>query len=367
MHSILDFIPESSFDFISRTNIDLVDQMGEDKIKQIIIDVLCGDNVRVATEPLTRHRIAALNAAILVTIARASTKMTAKEMLEQAHKDMSSISDNDPRATILRWLIGLNKKQIQNFLRSDKESWNNYLALAIRILEDSSELSEQHYGLLELELRFDDYSTQLDWFWAHSLMTTIGTQTLATRGAEKSLYGKYFERAILGSVLGVLGFSFDNKRTGEPMTFWLSERGEKRESDATAIISRGRGVRFDIGFIGPGNTEITLDKTSRFERKSQISGEEYTMATVIIVDRVGKKSKVIEQANEIGGTVIQMSSSLWVKTLDRHLHRLFTDYVLKFAHDTGKSEIREAVFECLSSSELKTFFQTKLLVNKDRL
>lgn len=359
MPSILEFIPDRSFDFISMSNADLVDRMGEDKIKEIIIDVLCGDNVRAATEPLTRHRIATLNAAILVTMARASTKMTAQEMLEQAHKDMETIPDNDPRSTILRWLIGLNKKQVQNILRSDQDAWNDYLNSAIRILENAAEISEQNYGLLNLEIVLDNLVTKLDWFWTHSLMTTIGTHTLATRGAEKSLYGKYFEKAILGSVLSVLGFAYDEKRLGTSMTFWLSERGEKRESDATAIISPGQGVRFDIGFIGPGNTEITLDKASRFERISQISDQKFNMVTIIIIDRVGSNSSVIDQAKDIGAQIIQMSSSFWVKTLDQTLHRLFRNYARKFSTDTDKGEIRNAVFRCLTSSELRIFFQSK--------
>lgn len=359
MPSILEFIPDRSFDFISMSNADLVDRMGEDKIKDIIIDVLCGDNVRAATEPLTRHRIATLNAAILVTMARASTKMTAQEMLEQAHKDMETIPDNDPRSTILRWLIGLNKKQVQNILRSDQDAWNDYLNSAIRILENAAEISEQNYGLLNLEIVLDNLVTKFDWFWTHSLMTTIGTHTLATRGAEKSLYGKYFEKAILGSVLSVLGFSYDEKRLGTSMTFWLSERGEKRESDATAIINPGQGVRFDVGFIGPGNTEITLDKASRFERISQIADQKFSMATIIIIDRVGSNSSVIDQARDIGAQIIQMSSSFWVKTLDQTLHRLFRNYTRKFTADTDKGEIRNAVFRCLTSSELRIFFQSK--------
>ena len=351
--SIIEFIPERGLSLINMSNVDLVDRIGENKIREIIFNVLCGENIRDATEPLTRHRIAALNAAVLVTIAHASTTMNSVEMLEAAKRDINELPKNDPRTKILRWIIGLTVKQIQNILRSD-DAWNNYLSLASEVLKDSTEYSEELYGWLDLEIRLGSLVTNWDWFWTHSLLTAIGSQTLSTRGAEKSLYGKFFEKGILGSVLEILGFKYDEDKVGQPMTFWLSERGEKRESDATAIIDTGLGVRFDIGFIGPGNTEITLDKASRF------GTDNIRMATIIIIDRVGRGSTVLEQAKDIGASIIQMSSSLWVKTLDRTLYNIFeNNYQPVFSPDAGRQEIKQAVFESLSYSDLQVLFNLK--------
>ena len=38
---------------------------------------------------------------------------------------------------------------------------------------------------------------------------------------------------------------------------------------ASALIKAGHGVRFDIGFIGRRNPEISLDEVSRFERETK--------------------------------------------------------------------------------------------------
>jgi hypothetical protein len=48
--------------------------------------------------------------------------------------------------------------------------------------------------------------TPLTWKDITRLTTAIGSLTLTIRGSDKSIYGKLFERLILGSVLSILGF-----------------------------------------------------------------------------------------------------------------------------------------------------------------
>src|SRR3990172_192510 len=110
--------------------------------------------------------------------------------------------------------------------------------------------------------------TDISKYAMKSLIKTIGAQTLAIRGSEKSAYGKLFEKLVLGSLLHILGFKHIAPPPQEyEKVFWLSSRNEKRESDATLLYELGQGVRFDIGFIGRGNPEISLDKVTRFERE----------------------------------------------------------------------------------------------------
>lgn len=80
-------------------------------------------------------------------------------------------------------------------------------------------------------------------------------------------------------------------------------------------------MRFDIGFIGRGNSEISLDKVSRFEREMDFGRIHHTMGTFIIVDRIGPRSRLMELAAKIDGIVIQMSMSYWVVEVARQLSR----------------------------------------------
>jgi hypothetical protein len=103
--------------------------------------------------------------------------------------------------------------------------------------------------------------------------------------------------------------------------FWLSSQGEKRESDATVLIEAGKGVRFDIGFIGRGNPEISLDKVSRFEREVEFGRSRWYMSTIIIVDRIGANSRITDLARAIGGTIIQMSMAYWPQLVAQQLQK----------------------------------------------
>lgn len=110
------------------------------------------------------------------------------------------------------------------------------------------------------------------------------------------------------------------------MIFWLSERKNKRESDATALLKSGFGIRFDIGFIGKGNPEISLDKVSRFERSLERAGTQHNLITIILVDTIGANSKIMNMAREIGGYLLQMSRTYWVRELAAIIKQNFTFY-----------------------------------------
>lgn len=111
------------------------------------------------------------------------------------------------------------------------------------------------------------------------------------------------------------------------------------------MVSPGQAIRFDLGFIGRGNPEITKDKVSRYERELEIGKQKYHSATCIIVDRIGDDSGLIEQAGRIQARVIQMSMSYWPLELAQWLAQ-------KFGY---KSD----VLNC-SPSNLQPLFKNKL-------
>nr|WP_245523754.1 CfrBI family restriction endonuclease [Treponema brennaborense] len=233
---------------------------------------------------------------------------------------------------------------MQNVLRSDDSEFQSYLTDLSASLEKSVAESSQVYG--ELTAKIIDKENQeyfLQWPELLQLFTAIGAQTLTIRGSEKSMYGKFFEKLVLGSLLSVLGFKLKDDPSITKKTFWLSQREDKRESDATLIVEPGIGVRFDIGFIGPGNTEISLDKVSRFEREIEMGRQKYYMSTIILVDRIGERSRIVDMAKNIDGTIIQMSMSNWVKEVATVLKQK-TNYkaeILSLSDDDCKEYIEK--------------------------
>jgi hypothetical protein len=155
----------------------------------------------------------------------------------------------------------------------------------------------------------------LQWEEFFRLTTAIGAQTLTIRGSDKSMYGKIFERLVLGTVLTLLGFRFVPDGAAKSVTtaglFWLSDSNDNRECDATVLVTPGNFVRFDIGFIGPGNPEISKDKLSRFASERIHEGKTTYSKTIVVVDTLPRTTKTIEAAKAIGADIIQMSMKFW--------------------------------------------------------
>jgi hypothetical protein len=338
---------------------DLLDTLGLPALRSVVAQVLCGVNIRDATETLTHRRISLLNAALLNTYTNlAKNGLSANAIADEAFVEMRKSTTSPEDKIVLRWMLGLTQKQVQNVLRSDDAAWRRY----VEKLKENNELAAKtalaEYGPFPLKA-----STEypVDWGWGLTMLTAVGAQTLGTRGSEKSLYGKFFEKLIMGSVLSVLGFKLADEQNITEHSFMLSSTS-KRESDATAIWKIGQGVRFDIGFIGRGNTEITLDKVSRFERDYEINGKKTHLKTIIIVDVVGKNSSIKSLAAEIDGVIIQMSYSDWVYTLGKELENALDGYVsplkssthvdyVKYIQDGVEKAPIESIFRIVASPE----------------
>lgn len=331
---LTDLMPRDGKELIAYTGREVINKVGADIIKNIIVSILCGENVRDLTEDLTKRRLAIINGALLTLFVRGCSSIEdfVSKLPELAG---SQLKLKNPKVDkdILLWLLGLTGKGVQNILRSSPKILNEYVRKSNATTKKIAEECRNSYGDLRGTLTLDKDTAEINWNVILPVFNTIGTQTLAIRGAEKSMYGKLFERLVLGSCLSILGFEqIGNKETSDcNKVFWLSSRGSKRESDATALFEPGKGVRFDIGFIGPGNTEISLDKVSRFEREMEYGRQNHFMATFIIVDRIGTKSRIVDLARKIDGTIIQMSMAYWPKEMAEKL-----GFVLGFKHPIQK-------------------------------
>lgn len=306
----------------------LVEQIGVDVVRDVIFNVLTGKNLRDSTEVLTRRRIAALNLAMVNLFLHGTTDAEdfVNLLLHLAADILSRPRISKSERWLAQWMIGLTGKAVQNVLRDNPELVAQYRDTYIEACREVVSKHSAEYGELAGSLEtMKGKKAKVDWLFLAYLLNAIGAQTLTIRGSEKSAYGKLFEKLILGSLLYILDFKYT--QPGQPtdieQVFWLSQRNEKRESDATLLYSVGRGVRFDIGFIGRGNPEISLDKVSRFEREISLGSKRYYMATIIIVDRIGRNSRIERLAKDIDGIIVQMSAGYWPQQVARELQRIF--------------------------------------------
>lgn len=345
--SISKYIPELGINLAKFTGKQFVERIGQDIITNVVGSILCGGNVRSLTEGLTQRRISLSHAAMLVAYLRALKNIEnfQQRLPELVSYELKSSKLSKEKKVFLQWLVGLTGKSIQNVLRSDDNQRDGYLAELQNSLNNSIDQSKKEFGDLKATIAIKKEEYVLDWTSFLQLFTAIGAQTLAIRGSEKSMYGKLFEKLILGSLLTILGFEIidPRKSTKSNKVFWLSQRESKRESDATLLLKAGTGVRFDIGFIGPGNTEISLDKVSRFEREWEYGRQLHYMSTIIIVDRIGGNSRIVELAARIHGRIVQMSMNYWVKEVCQILKDTvgFDHKILKMTNEQSLSFVNK--------------------------
>lgn len=310
------YFPENAKRIFSSKGKDVLQEIGVDIIKSVVFDVLTGKNLRDSTELLTRKRIITLNAATLAMMVRgeAAEPGFIHKLPEEAFRELKRGGLSKEERWLSQWIVGLNDKAFQNVLRDDAASLTRYKRQYLKITRKAVDEFKRDYGDIKGSLAFGaSTAAVIDWDCVVQLMSTIGAQTLAIRGSDKSKFGKLFEKLIMGHLLSILGFKLiDKNHIPDPnRVFWLSSREEKRESDATLLYSPGKGIRFDIGFIGRGNPEISLDKVSRFEREIDLGRQKYFMGTIIIIDRIGRNSRIEALAQKINGNIVQMSGAYW--------------------------------------------------------
>lgn len=354
---------EEAIGLLTASGKNLIKRIGIDVIRGVVLDVLTGRNIRNSTEILTRRRIAALNLATVQLFLQGSQVVdNFVERLPYIASDILSASKvKKEERWLAQWILGLTDKGVQNILRDDYQLLAGYRDSYIETCREVITQQRQDFGELSGDIRIGaELSVSVNWLFMIYLLNTIGSQTLTIRGSDKSTYGKLFEKLVLGSLLHVLGFDFQKAGQLEKANrvFWLSSNDDDRESDATLLYEAGKGVRFDIGFIGRGNTEISLDKVSRYRREIQLGRQSWYMATMIVVDRIGERSNIEKLASDIDGTIVQMSAGYWPQRVARTLHR-----VLSYEHPLvtmEQSEIGDYLKSQMQDVPLEKFIDIAL-------
>jgi hypothetical protein len=299
---------------------------------------MLGENLRTNTEPLSRRRLSQITGAIVTLFARGHLEIPNFDtrLSELAARGLRACSRSDTASIwTYQWLLGLTGKSVQNVLRGDHGSLDRYLKDFESAIAASAERCTKDYGEHRVTLAIVQgrakRTVELDWQGVLRLTTAIGALTLTIRGSDKSMYGKLFERLVLGSFLSILGYRRvdSTSNTTSKGVFWLSDSTDLRESDATVLVAPGKLARFDIGFIGPGNSEISKDKLSRFAREIEIARARSSSVTFIVVDRLPNSGKTQKAAAAISAEIVQMSMQYWPRLLAKRMaERLGTHHEL---------------------------------------
>lgn len=337
--SIFDNYNISGKNNIKATSTDFTDMVGKEGLKDIVKKVFSGGNVRDITEFITQKRL--LNSYFAILDLYMKDISTHTDFIETYSKYIAGdlIRSKGDAKLLDLWLLGLTKKGLDNIVRTERNiidyqySFTNSMNAAVNELKNT-------YGELSGTIEINNRKLGLNWNVLSLIFMTIGAQTLSIRGSAKSMNGKMFEKLVLGTLLTTLGFTFltapPKQLDKDRKFFWLSNMDEnEREIDAT-VIYNGNAVSIDIGFIGKGNPEITLDKVTRFNAYKQIGGLKHNMTTIIIVDTVGENSDLFRKAERVNGHVFQMKNPDWTIEFTKTLCS-----IMELKHELAEKEVCE--------------------------
>jgi hypothetical protein len=208
-----DLFPEGTKVLLTGGGKEFIERIGVEAARRVVLNVMMGENIRTQTEPLTRQRIAQISGALVALFARGHLEVEGfTDNLSALAVQQIQMSRKNDNASIwpAQWLLGLTGKSVQNVLRSDPTRMEEYVRDFEAAIQEAARKCSLEMGNLTMQLGFaedaDGHRVDLDWRDITRLTTAIGSQTLTIRGSDKSIYGKLFERLVLGSVLTVLGF-----------------------------------------------------------------------------------------------------------------------------------------------------------------
>ncbi|WP_133499406.1 CfrBI family restriction endonuclease [Cognatilysobacter terrigena] len=317
MTELLEAFPSSAVALLSGSGREFIKRIGQEAAREAVAGILKGENVRTQTEFLTRARITQLNAALVAQFVSLHDGADdfSERFFDAARDAIAKKNRTHPAYITAQWFLGLTNKSVQNVLRGSSDNLEQYVARLDEVLAESALKVEQSLGEYAFTIWREGAEVTFDWTDFVRLSTAIGAQTLSVRGSDKSMYGKLFERLVLGSALTLLGFTLvprgEKKSVTRAGAFWLSDSADTRECDATAVVAPGKIVRFDIGFIGPGNSEISKDKLSRFTAEINQQGKKTYSKTIIVVDRLPRTNKTLDAAAALNADIVQMSMKFW--------------------------------------------------------
>lgn len=270
---------------ITATRENILKTLSTEALNDIVSSILCGGNIREVTENTTKNRLFSSYAALLELFTKIY-KSDNKEYFDDIRRQWKAFNNKSDKAKLLYlWLMGLTKKGMDNIVRGD-DNIDSYVDALYETISINEKILENEFGALEGEIILDGNKISIDWRFICNLFMAIGSQTLTVRGSDKSMNGKLFERLILGSLISMLGFEYCEQIPSQldvnKKIFCLSSTGDNdRETDATILFNKN-AIAIDIGFIGKGNPEISLDKATRFRKNKEYGKLGHIVSTVII-------------------------------------------------------------------------------------
>jgi hypothetical protein len=201
-------MPESGHILLTSSGQEFIKRIGVESVKKTVLGVLKGENLRTQTEFLTRNRLCQLSAALIDFYLRGmkSVDHFSDNLFQYAINQIRHSKKTEKIGQWpAMWFLGITGKQFQNILRSDAQNYEEYISSLQSTIQSAVATIQNDLGDITMTLGYsEDKNTgnviELSWREILHLAMAIGSQTLTIRGSDKSMYGKLFEKLVLGTV-----------------------------------------------------------------------------------------------------------------------------------------------------------------------
>ncbi|GBC99701.1 hypothetical protein HRbin17_02232 [bacterium HR17] len=186
-------MPSVLKNLLEARGVKFVQQIGTDVLRQVVFDVMCGRNLRDATEMLTRKHIALVNAALVVLFMQGlKYRSDFVSRLADIVNDELQQKHSKTERWVLQWLLGLTDKAAQNILRDDLIALETYKEQYMRVCQEVVAECERNFGTLKgaLEISSGEWA-HINWEFLYYLLNAVGAGTLAIRGSENQYMANF--------------------------------------------------------------------------------------------------------------------------------------------------------------------------------
>lgn len=178
-------LSKDSIELLTSNGAQLASKIGIEAIRDVVLDILLGKNLRDSTEFITHRRIAFLNLSLFELFINNTERGDIYKLIDRAASILQKKQLVKSERWLAQWILGLTDKASQNVLRDDLNELvsykNKYLSSCEEVIKNFESRRGSLTGAIEIGRKPQG---MLSWSLIAYLLNTIGAETLTIRGSQ---------------------------------------------------------------------------------------------------------------------------------------------------------------------------------------
>ena len=152
--NLSDLLSKDALELLTSNGVPLVQTIGIEAIRDVVLDILSGKNLRDSTEFITRRRISFLNLSLFEMLIDNADKSTIYELIDRSVEILQQKRIPKTERWLSQWILGLNDKAFQNISRDDPQGLNSYKQQYVDSCDEVIRSFEDKHGSLSCVVKY---------------------------------------------------------------------------------------------------------------------------------------------------------------------------------------------------------------------